>query len=87
MPKYQFANFTLKNKVDALKRDGSNIATRQLDAHYVWLYTWRGIYIEVWSLSHIPWQDVVKVKMLDNFKLLRPYLPHMFFSQQYRKTK
>lgn len=82
MLKYQFTKSSLKEKVRVLREEGSNIATRATENYYVRLYTWKGNYIEVWSSSHIPWQDVVKVKVLDKFNLLKPYLPSVFFTKQ-----
>ena len=86
MLKYNFKESSLKEKIRILREEGSNIATRATDNYYVRLYTWKGNYVEVWSSSHIPWQEIVKVKVLDRFNLLKPYLPSVFFTQNNRRT-
>lgn len=86
MLKYQFNKSSLKDKIKTLREEGSNIATRATENYYVRLYTWKGNYVEVWSSSHIPWQDIVKIKVLDSFNLLQPYLPRVFFAQQKSST-
>ncbi len=78
----KFNRATLREKIVMLQESGSNIATRTTENYYVRLYTLGNTYVEVWSSSHIPWQDVVKIKLLDKFYLLKPYLPHLFFTQQ-----
>lgn len=82
----RFRKATLREKIKMLKEEGSNITTRATENYYVRLFTLQGTYVEVWSSSHIPWQEVVKVKVLDDFYLLKPYLPTVFFAQQTRKT-
>lgn len=82
----RFKKATLREKIQILRKEGSNIATRATEHYYVRLFTLGGTYIEVWSSSHIPWQEVVKIKVLDDFYLLKPYLPNVFFSQQNPKT-
>lgn len=82
----EFKIASLRRKIEILQKSGSNIATRTTENYYVRLYTLGSIYVEVWSSSHIPWQDVVKVKLLDEFYLLKPYLPHVFFTKQNRST-
>lgn len=87
MMKFQeFERATLKEKMKMLMENGSNIATRTTDHYYVRLYILDSSYVEVWSSSHIPWHDVVKIKLLKEFTLLKPYLPHVFFSQQNHST-
>ncbi len=87
MLKYQFNDSTIKEKTLLLREEGSNIATRATEHYYVRLYTWKGKYVEVWSSSHIPWQDIVKIKVLDRFNLLKPYLPGVFFARHRRSTE
>lgn len=82
----RFRKATLREKIQILKEEGSNITTRATEHYYVRLFILRGTYVEVWSSSHIPWQEVVKIKVLDEFNLLKPYLPNLFFSQQNPKT-
>jgi hypothetical protein len=82
----RFRTATLREKIKMLREEGSNITTRATDNYYVRLFTLQGAYVEVWSSSHIPWQEVVKIKVLDDLYLLKPYLPSIFFSQQILKS-
>jgi hypothetical protein len=86
MEKQFFLKSTLREKILCLKEKGNYLATRTTENYYVRLYTLGSSYIEVWSSSHLPWQDVVKIKLLNDFLLLKPYLPSVFFAQKQQYT-
>ncbi|MFP4095177.1 MAG: hypothetical protein ACLFUB_11870 [Cyclobacteriaceae bacterium] len=81
MKKAKFLAASLRDRIKIIQEEGNYLATRVNDHYYIKLYTWRGHYVEVWSSSHLPWQDVVKVKIFNDFRFLEPYLPNVFFSE------
>ncbi|MEK6481823.1 hypothetical protein WJR50_30045 [Catalinimonas sp. 4WD22] len=78
------SSISIKDKVKLLKERGNYLATRTLEDYYIRLYTFKGIYFEIWSSSHLPWDAIAKVKMLDSFKQLECYLPSDFFARNNR---
>lgn len=73
--------FSIREKVKLLNEKGNYLATRTSENYYIKLYTVKGLYFEVWSSSHLPWQNIVKVKVFTDFQLLKPYLPDIYFSE------
>lgn len=61
-------------KIRLLKQSGSHLTTRINPYYYIKLYSVQGQFVEVWSSSHLPWEGVVKIKVLKSTKLLEPYL-------------
>jgi len=62
------------NKIQLLKKEGTHLTTRTYNFYYIKLYKVKNCYVEVWSSSHVPWQDISKIKVLANYKLLKPYV-------------
>jgi hypothetical protein len=61
-------------KIKLLKQSGSHLTTRINPYYYIKLYSIQGQFVEIWSSSHLPWEGIVKIKVLSNNKLLEPYL-------------
>lgn len=76
-----FSSLTLKQKISFLQDNGSFLTTRFTENYYVKLYSLASFYVEVWSNSHLPWQDIVKISILDSYSRLSPYLPHVYTQQ------
>ncbi|MDF9797852.1 hypothetical protein OKW21_003115 [Catalinimonas alkaloidigena] len=74
--------FSIRDKVRLLKERGTYLVTRISQNYYIKLYSYKGMYFEVWSSSHLPWYDIAKVKLLEDFRQLGPYLPSDFFARK-----
>lgn len=72
---------SFSEKIKLLREMGNYLATRTFEDYYIRLYTIKNLYIEIWSSSHLPWQDIAKVKVFDDFQQLEPYLPTPFFDE------
>lgn len=72
---------SFKHRVQLLREKGNYLATRTLENYYIKLYTIKGIYFEVWSSSHMPWENIVKVTVFKDLTQLRPYLPEIYFAE------
>ena len=81
MDSRDFRLVSFKQRVKMLREKGNYLATRTLENYYIKLYTIKGIYFEVWSSSHLPWQNIVKVKVFKDQKMLKPYLPEVYFAE------
>jgi len=77
----EFRELPFRERVAMLREHGNYLATRTLENYYIRLYTVKGVYFEVWSSSHLPWENIVKVKVFDDFSTLKPYLPEVYFSE------
>jgi hypothetical protein len=73
--------FSIRQKINLLREKGNYLATRTSENYYIKLYTVKGVYFEVWSSSHLPWENIVKVKVFKDFQMLEPYLPTLYFSE------
>lgn len=73
--------FTIRQKINLIREKGNYLATRTSENYYIKLYTVKGLYFEVWSSSHLPWENIVKVKVFNDFQQLQPYLPAVYFSE------
>ncbi|WPP51087.1 hypothetical protein [Catalinimonas niigatensis] len=73
--------FSIREKTQLLREKGNYLATRTSENYYIKLYTIKGLYFEVWSSSHLPWQNIVRVKVFNDFQMLKPYLPAIYFSE------
>lgn len=67
-------------KIKLLKSSGSHLTTRINTYYYIKLYSLNGQFVEVWSSSHLPWEGIVKIKVL-NAQLLEPYLTQELFQR------
>ncbi len=72
---------TAREKIKLLRKKGNYLATRTSEKYFIKLYAIKGIYFEVWSSSYLPWQNIVKVKVFQDFQMLKPYLPAIYFSE------
>ncbi|MDF9799626.1 hypothetical protein OKW21_004889 [Catalinimonas alkaloidigena] len=69
------------DRIRLLKRYGNYLTTRINSYYYIKLYSISGQFVEIWSSSHIPWEGIVKIKVLNNTKALEPYLSKELFQR------
>ncbi|MFP4090466.1 MAG: hypothetical protein ACLFUB_19215 [Cyclobacteriaceae bacterium] len=81
MNSFQFNSFSHQEKILFLQNEGVHLTTRTTDYYYIKLYSVNGYYIEVWTYSHLPWEGIVKIKLLHNTSMLKPYLSKEFFEK------
>lgn len=81
-----FKDLTHQQKILILQEKGSFLTTRTIENYYIKLYLVDNFYVEIWSSSHLPWQDVVKINVLEDYKRLTPYLPTLYSKQLFTTT-